>query len=158
MNHKKVKRLMRIMNLFGYVPKAKYKSYKGDMNRTVKNLLLKKHVDEEKHITRYLRVFKTERSNQIWGTDVTEFHIASGKLYLSPILDFHTREIISYNVSESPNFEQTKDMINKAFSQYEDLNGLIFHSDQGSQYQMEQYHKFLKEKVSANPCHAKEIV
>ena len=145
-NHKKVKRLMKIMNLFGYVPKAKYKSYKGDMNGTVKNLLLEKHVDEEVHTTKYLRLFSTNHANQIWGTDVTEFHIAAGKLYLSPILDFHTREIISYNVSKSPNFEQTKDMLSKAFNQYENLKDLVFHSDQGWQYQMEPYHKLLRDK------------
>ena len=145
-NHKKVKRLMKVMNLFGYVPKAKYRSYKGDMNGTVKNLLLEKHIDEEEHTTKYLRVFSTEHANQIWGTDVTEFHIATGKLYFSPILDFHTREIISYNISKSPNFEQIKDMISKAFNQYIDLKKLIFHSDQGWQYQMKAYHQLLKDK------------
>lgn len=41
-NHKKVKRLMKIMGLYGLTPKAKYKSYKGDMSGTVKNQLLKK--------------------------------------------------------------------------------------------------------------------
>ena len=44
-----------------------------------------------------------------------DFHIAAGKLYLSPILDLHNREIVSFNISTTPNFEQTKDMLNKAF-------------------------------------------
>ena len=35
-NHKKVKRLMSVMSLYGTTPKAKYKSYKGDMNEMVK--------------------------------------------------------------------------------------------------------------------------
>lgn len=35
-NHKKVKRLMSVMELYGKTPKAKYKSYKGDMNSTTK--------------------------------------------------------------------------------------------------------------------------
>ena len=39
-NHKKVKRLMSVVGLYGVTPKAKYKSYKGDMNGTVKNQLL----------------------------------------------------------------------------------------------------------------------
>lgn len=46
-NHKKVKRLMCIMDLYAITPKAKYKSYKGDMNGITKNLLLTKIVDEE---------------------------------------------------------------------------------------------------------------
>ena len=42
--------------------------------------------------------------NEIWSTDVSEFHIGAGKLYLSPILDLHNREIISCNISKSANF------------------------------------------------------
>ena len=41
-NHKKVKRLMRVLGLYGTTPKAKYKSYKGDLNGSVKNLILDK--------------------------------------------------------------------------------------------------------------------
>lgn len=130
-NHKKVKRLMSIMGLYAITPKAKYKSYKGDMNGTTKNLLLTKMVDEGNHKTYYERNFETATCNEIWSTDVSEFHIAAGKLYLSPIIDLHNREIISYNISASPNFEQTKDMLIKAFRQYDDLTGLILHSDQG---------------------------
>ena len=145
-NHKKVKRLMSVMELYGKTPKAKYKSYKGDMNGTTKNLLLNKVVDEENHKTYYERNFNTTSCNEIWSTDVSEFHIAAGKLYLSPILDLHNREIVSFNISTTPNFEQTKDMLNKAFEKYDNLNNLIFHSDQGWQYQMESYHKILKKK------------
>lgn len=145
-NHKKVKRLMTLMGLYGLQPKAKYKSYQGDLNGTVKSQLLDKVVDEENHKTYYERNFETTSCNQKWTTDVSEFHIAAGKLYLSPIMDMHNREIVSYNISTSPNFEQTKDMLNKAFSRFPDVNGLIFHSDQGWQYQMQPYHAMLKEK------------
>ena len=145
-NHKKVKRLMSKMGLYARTPKAKYKSYKGDMNGTVKNLLLDKVIDEVNHKTYYERNFKTERCNEIWSTDVSEFHIAAGKLYLSPILDLHNREIVSYNISTSPNYEQIKDMLAKAFNKYKDLKGLILTSDQGWQYRMQDYHKTLEEK------------
>lgn len=145
-NHKKVKRLMSKMGLYARTPKAKYKSYKGDMNGTVKNLLLDKVIDEVNHKTYYERNFKTERCNEIWSTDVSEFHIAAGKLYLSPILDLHNREIVSYNISASPNYDQIKDMLAKAFNKYKDLKGLILTSDQGWQYQMQDYHKALEEK------------
>ena len=146
-NHKKVKRLMSVMGLYGITPKAKYKSYKGDMNGTVKNQLLTKVVDEKNHKTYYERDFETTKCNEKWSTDVSEFHIAAGKLYLSPIIDLHNREIISYSISKSPNFEQTKEMLNQAFGKHSNLGGLIFQSDQGWQYQMEQYHKELKEKM-----------
>lgn len=145
-NHKKVKRLMSIMGLYGKTPKAKYKSYKGDMNGTVKNQLLTKVIDEEKHKTYYERNFSTTKCNEKWSTDVSEFHIVSGKLYLSPIIDLHNREIVSYSISESPNFNQISEMLERAFEKYGNLNGLIIHSDQGWQYQMKEYHKVLKDK------------
>ena len=145
-NHKLVQRLMNKMGLLGVTPKAKYKSYKGDMNGTVKNLLLDKVVDEEEHKISYNRNFSTTTVNEKWTTDVSEFHIAAGKLYLSPILDMYNHEIISYNLSTNPNFAQTMDMLDKAFKQYPNLKGLIFHSDQGWQYQMQAYHKKLKDK------------
>ena len=145
-NHKMVKRLMSKLNLYGITPKAKYKSYKGDFNGTVDNKLLYKRVDTKKHRTEYIRDFSTSDVNEKWTTDVSEFHIAAGKLYLSPILDMHNREIVSYNISRNPSFVQTIDMLNKAFSRFKDLSHLIFHSDQGWQYQMVQYHLALRER------------
>ena len=145
-NHKKVKRLMKRLGLYGIAPKAKYKSYKGAINGTVKNQLLNKVVDEENHKTCYERDFTTTKCDEKWTTDISEFHIAAGKLYLSPILDMHSREIISFSISNSPNYEQTKEMLNYAFKTHKDLKGLIFHSDQGWQYQMQPYHKVLKKQ------------
>lgn len=145
-NHKKVKRLMSVLNLYGLKPKAKYKSYKGSFGKAAKNFLLTKVIDTENHKTYYKRNFTTESVNQVWLSDVTEFHIQSGKLYLSPILDLHNREIISYNISKSPNYEQVTDMLDKAFDKYEDLNGLKFHTDQGWQYQMCKFKEVLKDK------------
>ena len=56
-NHKTVQRLMNKMGIAGVAPRAKYKSYKGDINGTVKNLLLDKVVNEKKNQTYYLRNF-----------------------------------------------------------------------------------------------------
>ena len=145
-NHKAVKRLMSKLNLYGITPRAKYKSYKGDFNGTVDNKLLYKKVDTKNHRTEYIRDFSTTDVNEKWTTDVSEFHIATGKLYLSPILDMHNREIVSYNISKSPSYMQITDMLNKAFNKFDDLSNLIFHSDQGWQYQMYQYHKALRER------------
>ena len=115
------------------------------MNGTVENHLLEKVVDEENHITYYKRNFSTSTVNEKWTTDVSEFHITAGKLYLSPILDMHNREIISWNISNNPNYEQIANMLDIAFHRYPNIEGLIFHSDQGWQYQMNQYHKTLHE-------------
>lgn len=145
-NHKKVKRIMKQIGLFGITPKARYKSYKGDMNGTVKNLLIHREVDEENHKTRYVRDFNTSKPNEKWSTDVSEFHISAGKLYLAPILDMNNDEIVAHDISVSPDFCQQRRLLDKAFTKFEDLTGLIFHSDQGWQYQMAPWHKALKDK------------
>lgn len=84
--------------------------------------------------------------NQIWSTDVSKFHIAAGTFYLSPIIDVHNREIVSYVISHSPNFKQVQDMLNIAFKKHKNLDGLIFHSYQGWQYQIKQYRERLSKK------------
>lgn len=145
-NHKKVQRLMQKLELKGITPRAKYKSYKGDFNGTVKNQLLDLVVDKQNFKTYYKRNFTTTAVNQKWSTDVSEFYIKAGKLYLSPILDMHNGEIVSYSISVSPNFIQTTQMLERAFKVHKNLTGLILHSDQGWQYQMSQYHKMLKDK------------
>ena len=83
-------------------------------------------------------IFNTEKPNQKWYTDVTEFNRRGEKCYLSPILDGFNGKVISYNTSKSPNLEQINDMLNKAFNE-RNLEGLILHSDQGWQYQHQSY-------------------
>ena len=145
-NHKRIQRIMSENGLFGRQPKNKYHSYKGDNGERKENLLLHKEVDEVNHKTKYVRDFDTSKPNEKWTTDVSEFKAPGGKLYLSPIMDMYDGSIISYDISISPDFNQTKRMIDGAFGKYPDLKGLIFHSDQGWQYQMKPYRKWLKDK------------
>ena len=145
-NRKKIQRIMSDNNLRGKQPKNKYHSYKGDNGEYKENLLLYKKIDEINHTTEYIRDFSTSGSNQKWTTDVSEFRAPAGKLYLSPVMDMYDRSIISYDISEHPDFVQTKRMIDRAFDQYKNLEGLIFHSDQGWQYQMKPYQTWLKDK------------
>lgn len=55
-------------------------------------------------------------------------------------------EIVSYNLSKHPNFNQILDMLKKAFKKIPNNTNLILHSDQGWQYQMKQYQAKLKKK------------
>ena len=131
-NHKKVYRLMIKLGLKPLKRnKRKYSSYKGTVGKIANNLIN--------------REFEADRPNEKWYTDVTEFNLRGEKVYLSPILDGFNQEVISYNVSKSPNLEQINDMLNKAFDNKE-LVGLIFHSDQGWQYQHQSYQQRLKNK------------
>lgn len=131
-NHKKVQRLMHKMNLKGRRPKQKYHSYKGEVGKTADNI-----ID---------RNFLADRPDEKWTTDVSQFALPFGKCYLSPILDMYTNEIISYDLSLHPNYEQIANMLNRAFEDHPDVKGLIFHSDQGWQYQMKEYRKALEDK------------
>ncbi|WP_156023429.1 DDE-type integrase/transposase/recombinase [Streptococcus ilei] len=51
----------------------------------------------------------------------------------------YTNEVISYDLSMSPNLNQIKRMLEMAFKKFKSLTGLIFHSDQGWQYQHNYY-------------------
>ena len=131
MNHKTVRRLMREENLVCRVRMKKYCSYKGETGKTAPNLLK--------------RNFDTTAPNQKWATDVTEFSLFGQKLYLSPILDLHSQDIVSYTISERPVLSMVTDMLSKAFENAGDTEGLILHSDQGWQYQHKQYQRMLQE-------------
>jgi len=72
---------MKIMGLKAIQPRGKYKSYKGELSKKCNNYLLD-YVEEENQV---IRNFATTGCNQKWTTDVSEFHIGCGKLYLSPI-------------------------------------------------------------------------
>lgn len=120
-NHKRVQRLMHNMRLFGKCLKEKYHSYKGEVGKIADNV-----IDRD---------FNTTASLQKWTTDVSQFNFSFGKkvLYI-PYTRYEPNEIISYDSSMSPNLEQIERMFNKAFEQFDSLEGLIMHSDQGSQY------------------------
>jgi putative transposase len=57
----------------------------------------------------------------------------------------HTNEIISYDLAESPNLEQIRRMLERAFTVFPKVKGLIFHSDQGWQYQHAYFQQELKD-------------
>ena len=130
-NHKRVQRLMHNMELFGKRPKEKYHSYKGEVGKVADNIIN--------------RDFTTTAPLQKWTTDVSQFNFPWGKCYISPILDMNNNEVISYDLALHPNLEQTVRMLDRAFEKFPSVEGLIFHSDQGWQYQHAYYRNALKE-------------
>ena len=131
-NHKTVLRLMKSLGLKSVIRVKKYKSYKGEHGKIAPNILE--------------RNFKASAPNQKWATDITEFNISGKKLYLSPIIDLFNQEIISYELTERPVFNQVVMMLKKAFKKIPDNTNLTLHSDQGWQYQLKRYQMLLKEK------------
>ncbi len=130
LNHKTVQRLMKEMGVVCRVRMKKYRSYKGEVGKVAPNLLG--------------RDFYADKPNQKWATDVTEFHLFGEKLYLSPILDLHSRDIVSYVISERPVLSMVTTMLEKAFVKLSGKETLLLHSDQGWQYQHKHYQRMLQ--------------
>ena len=128
-NHKTVLNLMHKLGLKCLIRIKKYRSYKGEVGKVVANVLA--------------RNFKAEAPNQKWATDMTEFKVAGKKLYLSPIIDLFNREIISYELAESPSYAHVVKLLDKTFKKHKVTKDLILHTDQGWQYQMRHYQRKL---------------
>ncbi|MFR0804912.1 MAG: IS3 family transposase [Subdoligranulum sp.] len=132
LNHKTVQRLMKELGLVCRVRMKKYRSYKGEVGKIAPNLLN--------------RDFHAEKPNQKWVTDVTEFSLFGEKLYLSPILDLCSSDLVSYTISDRPALTMVTTMLDEAFAKIPAETNLILHSDQGWQYQHKQYQQMLREK------------
>ena len=132
LNHKTVQRLMKEAGFVCRVRMKKYRSYKGEVGKIAPNLLK--------------RDFHAEKPNQKWVTDVTEFSLFGEKLYLSPILDLYSSDLVSYTISDRPGLSMVTSMLDKAFDKLPDGTNLILHSDQGWQYQHKQYQAMLEKK------------
>lgn len=129
-NHKLVQRLMQEMGLRAKVKGRKYNSYKGEVGKKAPNVLA--------------RHFKADKPNQKWTTDISQVTIHDRKLYISPIQDLYNGEIVTCAISNSPNMKLVLRMANKAIKKFDSVEGLIMHSDQGWQYQHQDYQNLLK--------------
>lgn len=131
-NHKRVQRLMNELGLKSKVRPKRYRSYRGHVGRIAPNLLN--------------REFMANGPNQKWVTDVTEFKVGDKKVYLSPIIDVFNREVVSYEVRQSVKLSLVTDMLKSAIDKLSHHEKPIVHSDQGWQYQNQQYQNQLREK------------
>lgn len=131
-NHKTVQRLMKKLGIVCKVRMKKYCSYKGNIGKIAPNLLD--------------RNFCASKPNEKWVTDVTEFSLFGKKLYLSPILDLYSKDLVAYTISDRPILNMVINMLDNAFKTIPNNTNLILHSDQGWQYQHKQYQEILKNK------------
>jgi putative transposase len=129
-NHKKVQRIMKELGLKCLVRMKKYRSYKGTVGKIAPNILD--------------RNFQAEKPNEKWVTDITEFKLFGEKLYLSPVLDLFSGEIITYTIGSRPTYSIVSTMLDQAFERLTDEDKLLIHSDQGWHYQMKQYRHALR--------------
>ena len=130
-NHKTVQRLMQLLGLKSLVRPKKYRSYRGQFNVHVPNVLN--------------RQFQADQPNQKWVTDVTEFNVRGDKLYLSPVMDLYNGEIVAYETQKRPHLPLVSNMLKKALCKLGAQQAPLLHSDQGWQYQQPAYRRQLAE-------------
>ncbi len=115
-SEKVVRRIMRDEQLIvKIVKRRKYNSYKGEISPEVGNVIN--------------RDFYAPLPNQKWLTDITEFHIPAGKVYLSPIIDCFDGMAVSWNIGTSPNAELVNTMLEDAISTLNSSEHPMVHSD-----------------------------
>ena len=129
-SEKVVRRIMRQEQLIVKQKRAqKYNSYKGEITPAVENTVN--------------RDFHAEKLNQKWITDITEFSIKSGKVYLSPIIDCLDGMPVSLTIGTSPNAELTNTMLRKAIATLSPDEKPLVHSDRGCHYRWPEWIKIM---------------
>lgn len=125
-NRKRVQRLMRLMGLAGMAP--------GPSTS-------KKH-PEHKVYPYLLRGLPVTRPNQVWSTDVTYIRLARGFAYLVAVIDWYSRKVLSWRLSNSMDASFCIDCLEDALQAYGKPE--IFNSDQGSQFTSKGFTDVLK--------------
>jgi len=72
------------------------------------------------------------RANQVWSTDITYIKIKGGMVYMAAIIDWYSKAILSWKISNTMDTDLVMGVLNEALSKYGKPE--IFNTDQGSQY------------------------
>jgi putative transposase len=115
-NRKRVQRLMRVLGLVAMVP-GPNTSKKHPQNRIYPYLL---------------RGLAVIRVNQVWSTDITYIRLAQGFMYLVAIMDWYSRKVLGWKISNTLDSAFCVDCLNDALHHYGAPE--IFNTDQGSQF------------------------
>lgn len=79
-----------------------------------------------------LRGLDINRANQVWSTDITYIKINGGMVYLAAVIDWYSKAVLSWQISNTMDTDLVMGVLNNALSNYEKPE--IFNTDQGSQY------------------------
>lgn len=122
LSEKVVQRLMKQECLVVAANKRRrYGSYLGEISPAPENLIN--------------RDFQAEAPNEKWLTDITEFQIPAGKVYLSPMIDCFDGLVVSWTMGTRPDSDLVNTMLDAAI---ETVSGIesrpVIHSDRGAHY------------------------
>lgn len=122
LSEKVVRRLMKQGGLHAARPKRRrYRSYIGEISPAPENIIN--------------RDFHATAPNEKWVTDISEFQIPAGKVYLSPMIDCFDGMVVSWSIGTSPDAQLVNTMLDAAIETVtEDEETPIVHSDRGGHY------------------------
>ena len=126
-NHKRVYRLMKLMGIMAIYPKPKLSEANPD----------------HKIYPYLLRNLVINRPNQVWATDITYIPMDKGFIYLTVIMDWYSRKVLSYRLSNSMDVSFCVDALEEAIYHFGCPE--IFNSDQGSQFTSINFTQVLKD-------------
>mgnify|MGYP000175690376 CR=1 FL=1 len=126
-NRKHVQRLMRLMGLEAIYPRPK----------------TSRPHPEHKVYPYLLRNLNIDRPNQVWCTDLTYIPMNRGFMYLVAIMDWHSRKVLSWRLSNTMETDFCVEALEEAIRRYGTPE--IFNTDQGSQFTSEDFTGVLKE-------------
>lgn len=128
LNHKRIRRLLRLMGLMTIYPK-----------RNLSKLGLKKYIHPY-----LLKGLDINRPNQVWAIDITYIPMKNGFLYLTAIIDVYSRYIVGWGLSNTLEAEASLSVLKQVIREHGKPE--IINSDQGSQFTCEQWITYLKEQ------------
>lgn len=144
-------RVLKYMGIMGiqaiYPHKKKQTSLKDNEHQTYP-YLLKEYWSKTGDRTKSVEV---KEANEVWSSDITYIRTANGFMYLAAVIDWHSRAILSYKISNTMDASLACDVLKDALLKYSKPK--IFNSDQGSQYTSKEHTDILKEyniKISMN--------
>jgi len=126
-NRKKVQRLMRLMGLEAIYPKPK--TSRPHPQHKVYPYLLKN--------------LKIDRCNQVWAADITYIPMNRGFMYLVAVMDWHSRKVLSWQLSNTLDSDFCVEAVAEAISRYGKPE--IFNTDQGAQFTSDAFTSLLKD-------------
>jgi putative transposase len=92
------------------------------------------------------RCFHSDRPDRVWLSDITYIRTRQGWLYLAAVLDVCSRQIVGWSMDAYLGDRLVLNALRQALGRRQNAQGLLFHSDRGSQYASKSVRDILKEQ------------
>jgi len=132
-NRKRVRKAMKYMGIEALYPKPK---------STIANKEHYKYPYLLKDFRNNAGQVVIDRANKVWSTDITYIKLEKGFVYLAAVIDWHSKKILSWKLSNTMDNTLVMSVLKEALSRYPKPE--IFNTDQGSQYTSKEHTGLLK--------------